>query len=49
VAARVGLPAPYRKPETICFFLLSSNCLYNYISLLLSKIRNKFLIIIIVS
>jgi hypothetical protein len=48
VAARVGLPAPFRKPETICFCLNRSNCLYNHISLLLSKNRNKFLIIIIV-
>ena len=48
VAARVGLPAPFRKPETICFCLNRSNRLYNHISLLLSKNRNTFLIIIIV-
>ena len=48
VAARVGLPAPYRKPETICFCLNRSNRLYNHISILFSKNRNTLLIIIIV-
>ena len=47
VAARVGLLAPFKKPETICFCLNRSNRLYNHISILFSKNRNTLIIIIV--